>query len=188
MGMCAAERRYTADDLADMPDDTNRYEVIGGVLCVTPAPFVPHQRAQMELFWLLRPYVDALGLELFGAPTAVRASSHTEVQPDVLVLDPARLDPEEERFFPMPTLLLATEILSRSTRHRDRGIKRRTYLGNGVAEYWIVDLSRRTVDVWRQGAASAEVRADTLIWQPLATHVPLVVDLHAYFALVLDRP
>lgn len=39
MAQSLAERRYSADDLADLPYDTNRSEVIDGVLCVTPARF-----------------------------------------------------------------------------------------------------------------------------------------------------
>lgn len=185
--MPAAERRYTADDLADTPDDGNRYEVIDGVLYVTPAPLLPHQRAVVELIVLLQPYARAIGLELFAAPSGVRASDVSEVQPDVHVVDPGRLDPDEERFFPMPTLMLAVEVLSRSTRHRDRGVKRDLYLGNGVAEYWTVDLSRRAVEVWRPGVAEADAHSDTHTWQPLPAHAPLVIDLRALFARVLDR-
>ena len=187
MGMSAAVRRYTADDLADTPDDGNRYEVIDGVLYVTPAPLLVHQWAQMLLTEPMLPYARATGLVLFLAPTAVRASEVTEVQPDLLVFDPARIDPDEERRLPMASLVLAVEILSPSTRHRDRGLKRRTYLANGVAEYWVVDLKRRTVDVWQTGDAAADVRVDTLSWQPVPRHAPLVIDLRELFADVLDR-
>lgn len=187
MAMPAAERRYTADDLADLPDDGNRYEVIDGVLYVTPAPLLAHQWVQSRLIALLGPYVETAGLTLFAAPTAVRASAITEVQPDLLVFDIARLDPAEERRLPMSILMLAVEIVSPSTRHRDRGIKRRTYLANGVAEYWVVDLNRRTVDVWQPGADTPDARAGTLAWQPVAGHAPLVIDVREMFAQVLDR-
>ena len=187
MGMCAAERRYTADDLADMPDDGNRYEVIDGVLYVTPAPVLAHQWVQAKLIAVLPAYVQAIGLMLFVAPTAVRASEITEVQPDLLVFDPARIDPDEERRLPMSSLVLAVEILSPSTRHRDRGLKRRTYLANGVAEYWVVDAKRRSVDVWQAGAEAPDVRVDMLTWQPVVGHAPLVIDLREIFMRVFDR-
>ena len=36
--------RYTYDDYCELPDDGNRYEVIDGVLYMTPAPHPRHQR------------------------------------------------------------------------------------------------------------------------------------------------
>ena len=35
--------RYTVDDLDFMPEDTNRYELIGGKLIVSHAPHLDHQ-------------------------------------------------------------------------------------------------------------------------------------------------
>ena len=42
-----------------LPEDGNRYEVIDGELFVTPAPSVFHQRAVVELLYLVGPYVKA---------------------------------------------------------------------------------------------------------------------------------
>ncbi len=39
----------TCDDLARMPDDRNRYEIIGGELYVTPAPTPRRQRIVLGL-------------------------------------------------------------------------------------------------------------------------------------------
>ena len=38
-----ARSRYTEADLDQMPDDGNRYEIIGGDLLVTPPPSTEHQ-------------------------------------------------------------------------------------------------------------------------------------------------
>jgi Uma2 family endonuclease len=38
MHMPTLKRQWTTDDLRDLPDDGNRYEVIDGELFVTPAP------------------------------------------------------------------------------------------------------------------------------------------------------
>ena len=177
----------TADDLALLPDDGNRYELIDGALFVTPAPIVMHQRSQMQLIARLLGYVESLEMELLAAPTAGRASEWTEVQPDMLVLHRSPPDVTEARWVPMPTLALAVEILSPFTRVRDRGLKRRTYLANGVAEYWIVDLKRRCAEIWRAGAESADVITETLTWQPLPPQAPLQVDLPAYFDRIFDQ-
>jgi Uma2 family endonuclease len=177
---------WTVDDLDLLPDDGNRYEIIDGELFVTPAPIYVHQRAQMQLIFALGPYTQLVGLELLAAPTAVRASEFTEVQPDLLVLHQSPPNALEARWVPMPTLALAVEILSPSTRQRDRGLKRRTYLANGVAEYWTVDLRRRHVEIWRAGAESAALCTEALSWQPLLQAAPLQLDLLALFARMLD--
>jgi Uma2 family endonuclease len=186
MAMSAAVRRYTADDLDEMPDDGNRYEVIDGVLFVTPAPALPHQLAQMELITCMLSYAIALDLQLLAAPTAVRASRVTEVEPDLLALPRSAVPHDGTRYLSPSSLLLAVEILSPSTELLDRNEKRRTYLEHGVAEYWIVDLAQRAVEVWRPGAAAAELLTATLLWHPVTSHPALAIDLVAYFARVLD--
>lgn len=46
--------------------------------------------------------------------------------------------------FPPPDL--AVEVLSPSTRRRDRGVKFEDYAANGVGEYWLVDPERETLE------------------------------------------
>ena len=44
MQMVTKTRRWTRDDLAALPDDGNRYEVLDGELLVTPQAAYRHQR------------------------------------------------------------------------------------------------------------------------------------------------
>ena len=50
----ATSRPFTVTDLDRMPDDGRRYELIDGVLIVSPGPAIPHQEAVGELNFLLR--------------------------------------------------------------------------------------------------------------------------------------
>ena len=45
----AAGQLFTVDDLERTPDDGRRYELVDGVLIVSPAPQLPHQLVLTEL-------------------------------------------------------------------------------------------------------------------------------------------
>ena len=186
MGMSASRAPVTADRLSELPDDGRRYEVIDGVLFVTPAPSRIHQRAQMELAMRLFAYAKSLGLEVLAAPTAVRASVMTEVQPDLIALPRTAVGREETPYERMSNLVLAIEILSASSVRTDRGVKRRLYVEGGVKEYWVVDTGAKRVERWFDGRAEAEICADALIWVPVAGRQGLTVDLIDFFQAVGD--
>jgi Uma2 family endonuclease len=80
----------------------------------------------------------------------------------------------------MKTLLLAVEVLSRSTPRADRFTKRRLYREVGVSTYWIVDPGARYVEVWTPDVAFPIVERDVVMWQPPAA-------THAFTLQVGDR-
>ena len=49
MHMATKTRRWTRADLASLPDDGNRYEVLDGELFVTPQAAYRHQRIAFRL-------------------------------------------------------------------------------------------------------------------------------------------
>ena len=75
---------FTVDDLEAMPDDGRRYELLDGILVVTPAPVYRHQKIIVRLSSLLDSHCPE-DMETLVAPFAVRTSESTELQPDVLV-------------------------------------------------------------------------------------------------------
>jgi Uma2 family endonuclease len=79
------------------------------------------------------------------------------------------------------SLLLAIEVLSPSSIHHDRMIKRQFYQQHGVPEYWIVDTEHRRFECWRPDDADASVHTDHLVWHAPGAAEPLVLDIPQLF-------
>ena len=181
MAMPAQPTEWTVEMVRALPDDGNRYEVVGGELFVTPAPSWTHQRAVRELLRKLMPYLEehALG-DAIIAPADVLFGPKDMVEPDLFVVP--LVDGNVPRTWEaVGRLLLAVEVLSPSTKHTDRGEKRDLYQRKGVPEYWIVDVDGRRVERWRPNDSSPETLTTTLPWQPDRFTAPLIIDLSAYF-------
>ena len=133
---------WTVDDVDRLPDDGLRYELVDGVLLVTPAPLPRHQLAVGELFFVLRS-AQPPDLQAFVAPLDFRPTDRRSVQPDVLVV---RREDLGEKNITQP-LLLAVEVLSPGTRSVDLLLKRGVYQESGVASYWLVDPDQPSVTV-----------------------------------------
>jgi len=136
IGLAPGSRPFTVADLEAMPDDGRRYELIDGMLLVSPAPGWGHQHMMLALARLLH---DACppDMEVLAAPFGVRTALDTEVQPDVLV---ARFDDLTRKNLPVAPVL-AVEVLSPSTQLHDRNLKMAHYARIGVAHYWLADPS-----------------------------------------------
>ncbi|MBC8131522.1 MAG: Uma2 family endonuclease [Deltaproteobacteria bacterium] len=143
----AAAYRLTYADWLGFPDDGRSYELIQGELIVTPSPSIGHQRVSREIEFRLLQHLRASGTgEVLDAPVGVRLSETDVLEPDLLVVlrqNAHRIGEQVVEGAPD----LVVEILSPGSAVRDLGVKRRTYEGAGVAEYWIVDPVNRSIDV-----------------------------------------
>ena len=135
-------RPLTRADLATMPDDGHRYELIDGTLIVTPGPSFVHQRVASRLVRLL---IDTPAhLELLFAPFDIPLAEDTVLQPDVVVV--RRVD---NAFDPgNPELVLAVEVLSPSTRLIDLNLKKARLEQAGIPSYWVVDPLEPMLIAW----------------------------------------
>ena len=125
---------WTVDDLDRLPDDGMQYELLDGTLLVSPGPVVIHQRVISRLHLRLAPGCPA-DAEIFFSPLDWRPDSHTSLQPDLLIATKAD---QGENNLTLP-LLLAVEVLSPSTRKKDRLLKFAKYEEAGVGSYWMID-------------------------------------------------
>jgi Uma2 family endonuclease len=186
MFMPAFRRQWTVDDLQDLPDDGQRYEVIDGELFVTPSPSYDHQAAVALLHRRLAEYLERerIGYVLL-APADVAFSSVRLVQPDVFVV-PLVNGRRPRSFGEAERLILAAEVLSPSTARQDRVNKRTLYRDEGVPEFWIVDLDARTFERSTPADARVDVLDARVEWLPEGASSPFMLDIPAYFAEVLD--
>jgi len=166
--------RFTYQDYLQLPED-RRYEIVDGDLYMVPAPIPYHQKVSRNLEFQLHQYVKEHDLgETLQAPCDVLLSETDVVQPDILYIAKERLSIiKETNIQGAPDLVV--EILSSASERRDRGAKQKLYARAGVTEYWIVDPTSKTVEVFTLSETgyqrtSLTNHSDTL-------HSPLFPDL-----------
>ena len=134
----------TYQDLQDLPEDRNRYEIYEGELEISGPPTPRHQAVLGQLLILLNGHVSAHGLgEVFPSPLDVKLSDISVVEPDLVYVAKARQEIIGERFIEGPPDLVI-EVLSPSTASRDRRAKRGLYARHGVPHYWLFDLEEQS--------------------------------------------
>lgn len=138
----------TYEDYCQLPDDRNRYEIIDGVLHVSPAPSEKHQRAVTGLIVQVGPHVISGRLgRIYVAPLDIVLATNSVVQPDLVYISRERLAIlTEANVQGAPDL--AVEVLSPSTRSYDLRQKRDAYARFGVRYYWLVDPIAQTIEAY----------------------------------------
>ncbi|MGH7669614.1 MAG: Uma2 family endonuclease [Gemmatimonadaceae bacterium] len=177
--MPAVLPRYTVDMLDDLPDDPYlRYELIDGVLFVTPAAGSAHSELTTRLVMNFSTRLPQ-SVARVAPPGEVRVGQRNSLVPDILVY-PARFA-IGTAWPDITDWLLAIEIVSRSSAIYDREHKRRAYLALGVREYWVVDPRTRAVEVWHPGDAAATIHRDAVTYRTPGGEFGVPVDLSALF-------
>ena len=148
-------------DLEAMPEDGNRYEVIEGELFVSCAPGLTHQQVSMNIAFFIRRYLESHPIGLVFATPGLIFTDLSGVIPDIVFFRHERSEAivSGERLTSAPDLVV--EILSPGPENirRDRIAKRQLYARHGVAEYWMVDPSTQTLEVYRLQSGSLELVA-----------------------------
>jgi Uma2 family endonuclease len=127
-----AGRPFTVAELDRMPDDGRRYELVDGMLVVSPRPTQIHQVAALRMAMLLDQAAPP-GLQVVPEP-AVMISADTEFDPDVVVVDLEKIRDAKVTSPP----LLVVEVRSPKTALVDLNTKKAAYETFGVDSYWIV--------------------------------------------------
>ncbi len=170
---------YTVDDVRAFPPDGCRYELVSGMLLVTPAPAHAHQAVLGRLFAAITTYLGPDGPAAAASPGEIEVRPSVHLEPDLLVY-PSRFGPSMA-WTEISGWWLAVEVSGRDSRRYDRDYKRDAYLALGVREVWLVDLDEKCILVSRQGAERDARHAERLVWQPPETATPLVVEIPTLF-------
>jgi Uma2 family endonuclease len=123
--------------------ENERLELIAGEIVFMAGASAEHQDMVGDIFYALKqkqketksachPRIAPYDLKLF------RGGSHNVVQPDILLF----CDDEN-----LPCAVF--EVLSPSTAHKDKGVKKELYESFGIREYFIVDLVQQIIDAYR---------------------------------------
>jgi Uma2 family endonuclease len=142
----AMQVRTSFADLERMPDDGRRYELYDGEIVVVPTPLPRHQDVVLKITRALDDYARERGGKVFVSPLDIVFSDYNVLQPDVLFFQASRVHLIDLDKVTRHAPDLAVEVLSPSTRKRDRGRKMDIYLRYGVKEYWVVDAVNRSID------------------------------------------
>ena len=147
------EQRYSYADLLAW-DDNTRYELYSGQPVALASPTDIHQTICMEISRQLANYLVGKRCKVFSAPFDVRPFEehgdspedvNTVLQPDIMVVcDSDKID--RRGVHGAPDLII--EILSPSSARYDKLVKFNLYQRAGVREYWIVDASSKSVQVF----------------------------------------
>lgn len=159
--------RLTTEQLFEMPNDGNRYELIAGELRVmSPAGF-EHGSIGAEIASRLREFAKKHGLGVVCQSDAgfkVSTNPDTVLAPDAAFVSSSRIPRGRltRTFFEGPPDL-AVEVLSPNDRRNDVADKTKLWLDSGVRLLWIVDPDRATVTIHRpDGSVSTLGEADEL--------------------------
>jgi Uma2 family endonuclease len=170
IGPSSAGLRMSRDEFDALTrfDDRYRYELVHGVLVVTPPPAEAERDSNGELEYLLRFYKkhhpQGSALDKTLTEHEIRPGEDARRADRVIWAGLGRTpDPEKD----IPTI--AIEFVSRGRRDwlRDYAEKRAEYLALGILEYWVIDRFRRSMTVYRKppGAPAEQVIAETEVYR-----------------------
>lgn len=129
--------RLSADEYLDLPDDGFKYQVINGVVVMSPSPAPRHQGIKVELGAQLRNFLKAHPIARVFPDLDVRFAADLVYRPDLVVVRNERLPKPLRRIDVVPDLIV--EILSPGSEAMDERTKLADYQKFGVKEYWIVE-------------------------------------------------
>lgn len=175
-----ARRLFTVEEYHRMAEagilhEDDRIELIHGEI-VTMSPIGNRHAAIVRRINLLLTSRVA-PQAMLDVQNPVRIGDHSEPEPDITIL-PFRDDYYAETGVTPDDVLLLIEV-SDSTLKQDRNVKLPLYATAGIPEVWIIDVSKRQLEVYRQPSEERYQSVATLTREDTvtATQLPLSVQV-----------
>jgi len=158
----------------ELGESESRYELVDGVLLMSPSPTPLHQAVAWELsmqigtFLRQNPTLGRAFYELDVALPARAGRGDLIYRPDLIFLSAKKAAQVKSRIDVIPDLVV--EISSAATRKLDQQTKRDDYERCGVGEYWLTDIEtasytflRMTDSSYREQSVKRDVFESTAI-------------------------
>ena len=145
-------RRFTIDEYHQLLDtgvftSGDPYELLNGVIVAKMPQNSPHASASTRLERRLAKLLPDEWLWRTGKPITI-PNSDSEPEPDIAVV--AGPESAYDARHPLPRDVAFVVEVSDSSRGRDAGVKLGIYAGAKIAEYWIINVNERRVEVYTQ--------------------------------------
>ncbi len=122
-----------------------REELVNGeVVAMSPAS-AGHTYIADNILFIFKQYLKGKKCIPFGDGLLVHLTDKDQFVPDVMIIcDRSKI--KRNGIYGTPDLVV--EVLSPDTAKNDKGYKKTVYESSGVAEYWIVDPPRKSIEVY----------------------------------------
>ncbi len=150
----------SATEYLALGETSDRYELVDGVIFMSPSPFPPHNEESFEVLGQLHAFSRQSRSVRVFAETDVVFSRALVYHPDIVVYRTDRLRRGRlSRLDTPPDMVI--EILSASMKPYDLITKRGDYQRYGVGEYWAIDPDDCKVRCWRREPGDPGVFAES---------------------------
>ena len=159
-------RRVTREEYLDLPEDGFQYDMIEGVLHMSPSAYFEHGFAAASFFGILKSWVIGKGAGYITIETDIFLPDGGDVlRPDISFILEKNKHIIIGHIHGTPDLVC--EVLPDSTKERDIGAKAARYLSNGVKEYWILNPAEKSIHVWLNRASVRDKKTAALLHSEL---------------------
>jgi len=157
-----AEKQLRARFYQEMTP-SEKVEFIGGEVIMHSPARNAHLDATSNISQLLLAFVRMNDLGEIKVEKCLCVFPRNDYEPDLVFFGKQKAASFDGATMKFPIPDLVVEVLSESTEVRDRGVKFEDYEAHGVAEYWIVDAERGTVEQYllRDGRYELELKTSS---------------------------
>ena len=139
--------RLSADEYLALPPDGFRYELIDGVVCMSPSASFTHQLIAAEIVIQIGAYLINNPIGVVTMEVDVRLADDRVYRPDVVYINSEKAARCDVHVTESPDLIV--EVISADSRVDDTETKRGRYEEAGVGEYWLIDPTREELTFLR---------------------------------------